>query len=66
MNNTNLIKIEHFFEVDNRIKKEMYNNVPPVNDEHNTSTNYYNKHDISINNKYENMIKELYVNTQII
>ena len=25
----NLIKLQHFFEVDARIKKEMYNNVPP-------------------------------------
>lgn len=27
--NANLIKLQHFFEVDTKIKKEMYNNVPP-------------------------------------
>ena len=30
MINVNLIKLQHFFEVDNKIKKEMYNNVPPT------------------------------------
>lgn len=27
--NANLIKLQHFFEVDTKIKKEMYNNMPP-------------------------------------
>lgn len=29
MDDTNLIKLQHFFSVDTRIKKEMYNNTPP-------------------------------------
>lgn len=29
MSNSNLIKLQHFFDVNTKIKKEMYNNVPP-------------------------------------
>ena len=31
MTNSNLIKLQHFFEIDSRIKKDMYYSVPPEN-----------------------------------
>ena len=38
MEDENLIKIQHFFEVDNRIKREMYRVAPPKDED--LLTNY--------------------------